>query len=39
MYKKVNKDIHVNDLSPVFDNYIKNYLIDIDGTFCDDIPN
>ena len=39
MYKKVNKDIHGNDVSPVFDNYIKNYLIDIDGTICDDIPN
>ena len=39
MYKKVNKDIHGNDVSPVFDNDIKNYLIDIDGTICDDIPN
>ena len=26
MYKKVNKDIHGNDVSPVFDNDIKNYL-------------
>lgn len=39
MYKKVNKDINGNDVSPVFDNDIKNYLIDIDGTICDDIPN
>lgn len=26
-------------LSPVLPNEIKNYLIDIDGTICDDIPN
>ena len=39
MYKKVNKDKFGNDISPVFDNNIKNYLIDIDGTICDDIPN
>ena len=39
MYKKVNKDRFGNDISPVFDNNIKNYLIDIDGTICDDIPN
>jgi uncharacterized HAD superfamily protein len=28
-----------NHLSPVLDKDIKNYLIDIDGTICDDIPN
>ena len=39
MYKKVNKDQHGNDVSPVLANDIKNYLIDIDGTICDDIPN
>ena len=39
MYKKVNKDKFGNDISPDFDNNIKNYLIDIDGTICDDIPN
>ena len=39
MYKKVNKDKFGNDISPVLDNNIKNYLIDIDGTICDDIPN
>ena len=39
MYKKVNKDINGNDVSPVLANDIKNYLIDIDGTICDDIPN
>lgn len=26
-------------LSPLLDSGIKNYLIDIDGTICDDIPN
>ena len=26
-------------LSPILPQHIKNYLIDIDGTVCDDIPN
>ena len=26
-------------LSPILPQHIKNYLIDIDGTICDDIPN
>ena len=26
-------------LSPVLDDTTKNYLIDIDGTICDDVPN
>lgn len=26
-------------LSPILPDHIKNYLIDIDGTICDDIPN
>lgn len=26
-------------ISPILANGIKNYLIDIDGTICDDIPN
>lgn len=26
-------------LSPVLDADVKNYLIDIDGTICDDVPN
>lgn len=26
-------------LSPVLPDHIKNYLIDIDGTVCDDVPN
>lgn len=34
-------DLQVNGhrVSPVLPNNIKNYLIDIDGTICDDIPN
>jgi uncharacterized HAD superfamily protein len=28
-----------NNISPVLKNGIKNYLIDIDGTITDDIPN
>jgi hypothetical protein len=36
---KINKDFNGNDVSPVFDDDTKNYLIDIDGTICDDIPN
>ncbi len=28
-----------NLLSPVLSSEVKNYLIDIDGTICDDIPN
>jgi uncharacterized HAD superfamily protein len=28
-----------NLISPVLPEHIKNYLIDIDGTICDDIPN
>jgi hypothetical protein len=30
---------HGKFLSPVLPDHIKNYLIDIDGTICDDIPN
>ena len=26
-------------ISPILPNNIKNFLIDIDGTVCDDIPN
>ncbi len=35
------KDLEVDGkkLSPVLPDEIKNYLIDIDGTICDDIPN
>lgn len=33
------KDEQGNALSPVLEENVKNYLIDIDGTICDDIPN
>jgi len=43
---KNNKDVALIDLvedgkhlSPVLPDHVKNYLIDIDGTICDDIPN
>ncbi len=28
-----------NALSPILPEGVKNYLIDIDGTICDDVPN
>ena len=33
------RDKHGNTLSPILADDTKNYLIDIDGTICDDIPN
>ncbi len=33
------KDEQGHTLSPKLPNEIKNFLIDIDGTICDDIPN
>lgn len=33
------KDKDGNLLSPILPEDVKNYLIDIDGTICDDIPN
>lgn len=32
-------DEHGNALSPILPEGVKNYLIDIDGTICDDVPN
>mgnify|MGYP001489989312 FL=1 len=37
--KLIKKVIKGNNISPVLPKKIKNYLIDIDGTICDDIPN
>ena len=37
--KLIKKVVRGNDISPVLPEKIKNYLIDIDGTICDDIPN
>ena len=36
LHDKVEAGLHV---SPILPEGIKNYLIDIDGTICDDIPN
>ena len=36
LHEKVEAGEHV---SPILPDDIKNYLIDIDGTICDDIPN
>ena len=35
----INKTIKGKKISPILPEDIKNYLIDIDGTICDDIPN
>ena len=35
----IKKIIKGKEISPVLPKNIKNYLIDIDGTICDDIPN
>jgi len=41
MTKKLDelKDEEGNLISPILSEGVKNYLIDIDGTICDDIPN
>ena len=39
MNKLIEKLVNGKNISPVLPNQIKNYLIDIDGTICDDIPN
>lgn len=36
LHAKVEEGLHI---SPILPEGIKNYLIDIDGTVCDDIPN
>lgn len=36
LHEKVEAGLHI---SPILPDGIKNYLIDIDGTVCDDIPN
>ena len=39
MNKLVDKIVDGELISPVLPDDVKNYLIDIDGTICDDIPN
>ena len=36
---KVTLDEKGDKISPVLDESVKNFMIDIDGTICDDIPN
>ena len=38
-HKLINKKIKGQNISPILPEDVKNYLIDIDGTICDDIPN
>ena len=35
----IEKLVDGQHISPVLPDNVKNYLIDIDGTICDDIPN
>ena len=42
MNNKINLEDKIIDgqhISPVLPEHVKNYMIDIDGTICDDIPN
>jgi methionine salvage enolase-phosphatase E1 len=39
MNKLLEKIVDGEHISPVLPDGMKNYLIDIDGTVCDDIPN
>ena len=38
-FELIEKVVDGEYISPVLPENIKNYLIDIDGTICDDIPN
>jgi uncharacterized HAD superfamily protein len=38
-FKLIDKEEKGQKISPVLPENVKNYLIDIDGTICDDIPN
>lgn len=35
----IEQEVDGHHISPALPEHIKNYLIDIDGTVCDDIPN
>ena len=37
--KLIEKKVNGESISPVLPKEVKNYLIDIDGTICDDVPN
>lgn len=38
-FNLLEKEENGQKISPVLPSHVKNYLIDIDGTICDDIPN
>ncbi len=38
-YDLLGKEENGHKISPVLPKEVKNFLIDIDGTICDDIPN
>lgn len=38
-HQLTSKEENGQQVSPVLPEHVKNYLIDIDGTICDDIPN
>ena len=38
-FNLLEKEENGQKISPVLPEHVKNYLIDIDGTICDDIPN
>lgn len=38
-FKLIEIEENGQKISPVLPEHVKNYLIDIDGTICDDIPN
>ena len=38
-FKLIDAEEDGKSISPVLPNEVKNYMIDIDGTICDDIPN
>ena len=38
-FNLVEKEENGQKISPILPENVKNYLIDIDGTICDDIPN
>lgn len=38
-FELIEKVVNGEYISPILPKNIKNYLIDIDGTICDDIPN
>jgi hypothetical protein len=37
--KLIRKEINGKRVSPVLPAHLKNYIVDIDGTICEDIPN